>query len=101
MLVKYNDLRQGKPVTALFASPKKPEETILVNWNYAVKGQYRFILYRAVNGSPFTSYKTLDGKTTIFNDTNVRENSRYEYSVGVVFSDGRKAPFGKVVEAVF
>ena len=101
VVVKYNDLRQGKPVTALFASPKKPEETILVNWNYAVRGQYRFILYRAVNGSPFTSYKTLEGTTTTFNDTNVREGSRYEYSVGVVFSDGRKAPFGKVVEAVY
>lgn len=99
--VKYNDLRQGRAVTALFASPKKTDETILVNWSYPVKGEYRFILYRAVNGSAFTSYKSLDGKTTTFNDTNVREGSRYEYSVGVIFHDGRKAPFGKVVAAAY
>jgi len=96
--LKYVDLTQGQPVNNLFANADKEEKKIFVNWTYPVKGEYRFVLYRAVNGSSFTSYKTLRGSITTFNDTDVREGSTYEYSVGVIFKDGRKAPFGKVVK---
>ncbi|MEJ0029141.1 MAG: hypothetical protein WDO15_01650 [Bacteroidota bacterium] len=55
-----------------------------MNWNYPVKGEFRFILYRAVNGSAFDSYKSLSGNISTFSDKNVKKGSKYEYSVGVV-----------------
>ncbi|MFZ6009908.1 MAG: hypothetical protein ACOYXT_06115 [Bacteroidota bacterium] len=96
--LKYADFSKRQAVNNLFVQPNVKDKNIFVNWTYPVKGEYRFIVYRAVNGSGFTSYNTLSGNITSFKDVDVRKGSTYEYSVGVVYKDGKKAPFGKIVK---
>ena len=97
--VRYADFKSRQPVNTISAKPD--EKTIFVNWNYPVKGEYRFVLYRAVNGSSFDSYKSLEGHVTTFTDKDVKKGAKYEYSVGVIYKDGKKAPFGGIAKTVF
>ncbi len=99
--VRYVDLKSRLPVDNIFANVDSGKKIILVNWNYPYKGEYRFVLYRAVNGSAFNSYKTFQGSLSSFADPDVRPGSTYEYSLGVIFKDGRKAPFGKIAKTTF
>jgi hypothetical protein len=99
--MKYADFAARQAVNTISAQPNSDKNTIFVNWNYPVKGEYRFILYRAVNGSAFESYKSISGNITTFNDKEVKKGSQYEYSVGVIYKDGKKAPFGKVAKTVY
>ncbi len=97
--IKYADFKSRVAVNVISAKPD--DKSIFVNWNYPVKGDYRFVLYRAVNGSAFDSYKSLSGNITTFTDKEVKKGSRYEYSVGVIYKDGKKAPFGQIAKTVF
>lgn len=99
--IKYMDFAKREAVNNLQALPNSDSKNIMVSWNYPVKGEYRFIVYRAVNGSGFTSYKTFNGTISSFRDTEVRKGSAYEYAVGVIYKDGVKAPFGKIVKTQF
>jgi fibronectin type 3 domain-containing protein len=96
--IKFMDFSKREAVNNLQALPNTDSKDITVSWNYPVKGEYRFIIYRAVNGSGFTSYKTFGGTVNSFRDTEVKKGSAYEYSVGVIYKDGVKAPFGKIVK---
>lgn len=95
--VKFADIRSKQPVKNLFAK-FTDGKSIHVNWNYPVNGDYRFIVYRAVDGSGFMSYKSFDGKVTSFTDNDVKKGRSYEYSIGVIYKDGKKAPFGSIVK---
>lgn len=97
--IKYADFKSRVPVNVISAKPE--EKSIFVNWNYPVKGDYRFVLYRAVNGSAFDSYKSLSGNITTFTDKEVKKGGKYEYSVGVIYKDGKKAPFGSIAKTTF
>jgi hypothetical protein len=96
--IRWIDLKSKLPVENIFAKADPSQKKIVVEWNYPVKGEYRFIVYRAVNGSSFNSYRSIQGNLTSFSDSDVKSGNTYEYSVGVVFKDGRKAPFGKVIK---
>jgi fibronectin type 3 domain-containing protein len=97
--IRYTDFKSRQAVKTI--SAKANDKVIFVNWNYPVKGEFRFILYRAVNGSAFDSYKSLSGNINAFSDKDVRKGSKYEYSVGVVYKDGKKAPFGSIATTSF
>jgi hypothetical protein len=93
-------IKSKQPVTNLFAKSDAANKDILVSWNYPVIDDYRFIIYR-VNGAGFMSYKSIRGNVTSFKDSDVKKGASYEYSVGVIYKDGRKAPFGKIVKTSF
>jgi fibronectin type 3 domain-containing protein len=97
--IRYADFKSRVPVNTISAKPD--DKSIFVNWNYPVKGEYRFVLYRAVNGSAFDSYRSLEGSVTTFSDKDVKKGAKYEYSVGVIYKDGKKAPFGGIAKTVF
>ena len=97
--IRYTDFKSRQAVNTI--SAKADDKTIFVNWNYPVKGEFRFVLYRAVNGSAFDSYKSLSGNINTFSDKEVKKGYKYEYSVGVIYKDGKKAPFGTVAKTSF
>ncbi len=99
--LKYPDLKTYQAVTSIDAKSLIDEKSILVSWNYPVKGDYRFIIYRAVNGSAFSSYKSVSGSLSTFKDKELKKGSSYEYAVGVVFKNGKKAPYGKIAKTVY
>lgn len=99
--LKFPDLKNYQPVNVIAAKPVTNEKNILITWNYPVKGEYRFILYRAVNGSAFDSYKSLNSSVSVFKDEEVKTGNSYEYSIGVIFKNGKKSPYGKIVKTVF
>ena len=62
---------------------------------------FAFILYRAVDGRNFKSYKTFSPETKSFSDYFVKEGSRYEYTMKVQLKSGQITDFGEVVAVQF
>lgn len=86
-----------KPVVdSLTVTPAKDSTQITLDWDYTYDGDYRFVLYRAVNGSKFVSYESLGMDETQFNDSNVKSGNKYEYAIRVIYADGRKSGFGSI-----
>jgi len=98
MSLKYTGSLMSQAVTNIFASVTPNKKAILVSWNYPVQGNYRCVLYRAVNGSNFQTVETTDQKNTSFTDKNVKTGLIYEYQVRVFFTDGKKSALGKVIK---
>ncbi|HYG39734.1 MAG TPA: hypothetical protein VD908_13995 [Cytophagales bacterium] len=97
--LKYLDLKAKPLVNQVVAKPDMEKGLIKINWEYPVKGEYRFVIYRAVNGSNFVSYKSIDSGNLIFDDKDVRKGNTYEYTINVIFKDGRKSGFGGIAKA--
>jgi fibronectin type 3 domain-containing protein len=92
----------GNPITQavnnIFATATADKKGILVSWNYPVQGNYRFTVYRAINGGNFQTVETTEQKVTSFTDKNVQKGVIYEYQVRVFFKDGRKSALGKIIK---
>ncbi len=85
------------PVKNIFASLTSDQHGILVNWNYPVEGDYRYILYRAVNGSNFQTVASMEKPANSYTDRHLRKGSMYEYQVRAFYRNGKKSALGKVV----
>lgn len=90
------DFSEAPAVDSLLTSFDEENEVIILNWEYPYEGDYRFVLYRAMNGSKFISYKSLDQNVNSFTDYNIETNSTYEYTIRVIYSDGKKSAFGEI-----
>lgn len=98
MTLKFTGSLTTQSVINIFASVTPDKKGILVSWNYPVQGNYRFVVYRAVNGGNFLTVKTTEQKTAAFTDKNVKTGISYEYQVRAFFTDGKKSALGKVVK---
>lgn len=90
------DFSKKPPVDSLVTSIDKEEQAIILNWKYPYPGEYRFVIYRAVNGSDFVSYQSVDKTGERFIDHNVQLDNTYEYSIRVFYEDGKKSAFGRI-----
>ncbi len=95
--LKMRNKEVKKEVSAI--SVKKDEEKgfINVSWEYPTAQVHKFILYRAVNGKNFMTYKTLEPSVNSYEDNFVKAGSTYEYTVKVQFKNGVETGFGKIV----
>ena len=99
--LKYNDLSALPKVEKLDTKIDAEKGNIELKWDYPVQAPYRYVLYRAVNGSNFSSYKSLEAGTSSFTDGNVKKGTIYEYTINVVYPNGRKSGFGAIAKAQF
>lgn len=90
------DFSKKPAVDSLVTSIDKQEQSIILNWEYPYPGEYRFVIYRAVNGSDFVSYESVDKATKRFIDHNVQFDNTYEYTIRVFYGDGKKSAFGRI-----
>jgi len=101
MTLKFTGSLTAQSVNNLFASITPDKKNILISWNYPVQGNYRFVVYRAMNGGNFLTVQTAEQKNTSFTDKNVKKGISYEYQVRAFFTDGKKSAIGKVVKISF
>ncbi len=101
MMLKFTGSLLAESVNNLFATVTDDKKGILISWNYPVKGKYRFVLYRAIDGGNFQTVANAEQISPSFTDKNVRKGSTYEYQVRAFFTDGKKSALGKTVKIVF
>ena len=98
MSLRFTGRMVAESVNNLFANVTADKKGILVSWNYPVKGKYRFVVYRAIDGGDFQTVATIDQKTPAYTDKEIRKGKTYEYQVRAFFSDGKKSALGKTVK---
>ncbi len=90
----------GSPVMVavnnIFATLSDDQRGILVNWNYPVEGDYRYVVYRAVNGGNFQTIGSVDRPKNTYSDKNIHKGLMYEYQVRAFYKNGKKSALGKV-----
>jgi fibronectin type 3 domain-containing protein len=85
-------------VSNVFASITQDQRSILVNWNYPVEGNYRYVVYRAVNGGNFQTVASVEPPVNSYTDKRIRKGSVYEYQVRAFYHDGKKSALGGVAK---
>ena len=100
MTLKFTGNIIAMGVNNIFATPTPDKKGILVSWNYLVQGNFRYVIYRAINGGDFLTVSTTSQENSSFTDKNVRPGSTYEYQIQTFFKDGKKSAMGKIVKII-
>jgi fibronectin type 3 domain-containing protein len=88
-------------VTQLSLEKNSEEKFIAINWNYNDDNVYKYVIYRAVDGKNFMTYKHIEPSEKQCKDYMIKQGAKYEYTVKVKFKDGRESGFGKIVAMEF
>jgi uncharacterized protein len=82
-------------VKKLDALVDRTARSITLNWIQAVDTKIirRFELFRAQDKQPMSLYKQLDIRDLTFIDTDLQVNSRYQYAIRVVYTNGKYSDF--------
>lgn len=86
-----------KAVTELAINKNKEKNFIFLTWDFPATDVHKFMLYRAVEGKDFMSYKALDPDVNSYQDYFIKPGLQYEYTIKVQYKDGRTSDFGKIV----
>lgn len=98
--VKSIDLEQKASIDDLSAFVNAEDRLIELKWSYDVHEKLkRFIVYRAVDGASFVTYKSLSPEDNTFQDKMIRPESKYEYTIRAVYDTGKQTPFSNIVSA--
>jgi hypothetical protein len=98
--IKAIDTKPKSAVTDLSASTNATDNSVFLKWSYSqTEPVKRFILYRAVEGATFVTYKSLPGSEHSFSDHTIRKGMTYEYAIKAVYNSGKQTPFGNIVSA--
>ncbi|MDH5398002.1 MAG: hypothetical protein OEX02_07640 [Cyclobacteriaceae bacterium] len=99
--VKMADFSKVPKVMDLYGQVDKENRVIQLRWNYTNAEAHRFVLYRAVNGGNFQSYKSIESNTSEFNDKSVKVEYTYKYALKVHQKNGKTSKFGNIVDLEF
>lgn len=82
-------------VKKLDALVDRTARSITLNWIQAADTKIirRFELFRAQDKQPMSLYKQLDTRDVTFIDTDLQVNSRYQYAIRVVYTNGKYSDF--------
>jgi len=88
-----------KPVVDAFnAKVGKDNSTVELSWDYANKGDYNFIIYRATNGSKLQMHASVKGNKNKYSDNAVFQKGKYSYAIKVVYANGDKSSLSETME---
>jgi len=95
------DLQPKEAIQDLTLNMNKDGSSLSLKWTFHEPDQLkRYILFRAVAGASFVSYKSLPAKDTSFEDHMIRKGVQYEYCIKAVFNNGRQTPFSNIVSTL-
>ena len=90
-----------RPGIQNFLVIKSPDgKSLQLKWNYQEKGNYWFVIYRAVNRGENITLNNIKEDQHSFTDTDVK-NGIYQYSIKVVYNDGGESKIIKSEEINF
>ncbi len=83
-------------INNIFASLGTDRQSIFVSWNYPVEDDYRYVVYRAIDGGNFQTIASVQRPNNSYTDKKIRKGSEYEYQVRAFYKNGKKSGLGKV-----
>ena len=86
------DFSKVTGVKYLEAFLNKEKNNVRLDWSYPKEGDFKFALYRAIDGGGFNMYKSFEGHIRSFSE-NVKTDHIYEYTIKVVYPSGKKSGF--------
>lgn len=101
MTLKMRNKENLELVTELSLEKNSEEKFIAINWAYNDENVHKYVVYRAVDGKNFTTYKHFEPSEKQCKDYMIKAGANYEYTVKVKFKDGRESGFGKIVAMKF
>ncbi|MCA0235182.1 MAG: hypothetical protein LCH81_02225 [Bacteroidetes bacterium] len=94
--LKIPDFRL-KPAVQNLTAQLDDQKKVLIRWRYPYTGNYRLVLYKAVEGGQFVTCSAFQaGHASEFVDTDVRTGRQYEYTFKVIYEDGKESAFSPV-----
>ncbi|MCK5101644.1 MAG: hypothetical protein KAR17_02475, partial [Cyclobacteriaceae bacterium] len=92
--------RPKSSINNLSLTKNNDNHYVLLNWSYPQSEEVkRYVLYRAVEGTSFVSYKSIPVGENSFKDYRIRKGIKYEYTIKVVYNTGKQTPFSNIVSA--
>ncbi|MEZ4828389.1 MAG: hypothetical protein R3C61_19175 [Bacteroidia bacterium] len=98
LFLKAVDFSLKPPVKALHANLNSREKQVEITWQYPYSGQFRYTVYRAVNGGNFVSLGNNKSEIKTFTDRQIRAGHTYEYAVKVIYANGSTSGFSPQVK---
>jgi fibronectin type 3 domain-containing protein len=88
-------------IDKLFTEIDREKRNIQLAWKKPEGTVYRYLIYRANGEAGLTLYKSIPGVSEIFTDTELKVNTRYQYSIKVVYANGSQSVFCKPIAIDF
>ncbi|MEO8474423.1 MAG: hypothetical protein ABI477_19630 [Chryseolinea sp.] len=95
--VRVYDSGVRKKIEGFSANKSADGKAIVLSWNYKVKDEFRFVVYRSFNKGDLLTYKSVAASDASFSDKNV-QTGEYEYAIKAVYQDGGESPLSKPVK---
>jgi uncharacterized protein len=99
--VKMPDFSKKPVVKDIVAKMSDDQKSINISWKYPHQGNFYYVLYKAINGSNFTTYKKLLSSQSEFTDDRIEKGEQYEYTLKVVYGDGKESAFSPYASVKF
>jgi uncharacterized protein len=90
-----------KGIEKIFSEVNRENKNIQLAWKKPEGTIYRYLIYRANGAAGLTLYKSIPGASEIFTDAELKVNTRYQYSIKVVYADGSQSGFSKPIAIDF
>lgn len=95
--VKMPDLRL-KPAVQNVVAQVNNNKNVVIRWKYPFSEQYKMVIYKADQGSNFTSCSSFPSgnRTAEYIDADVKVGHEYEYTLKVFYADGKESGFSPI-----
>ena len=100
LFLKAVDFSLKPPVRNVQAILNLQEKQIDIQWEYPYDGQFRYAVYRAVNGGNFMSMTHVVNGELAISDRQIRPGQSYEYAIRVIYSNGKQSGYSPPVKVV-
>lgn len=84
-----------KPIPPAILSCTLQEEKIHLAWEQPEPGTKSIIVYRSINGGPFTTLVILHDELT-YTDKTIQKNTTYAYKIKSTWQDGQRSGFSEL-----
>ena len=98
--VKVYDSGVRPPVRDFIVIKNPDGKELQLSWKYSEKGDFRFVIYRSMDGKDLMTYKSLLSDKLSFIDSNLIKGT-YQYSIKVVYKDGGESEAVKSIPVSF
>ena len=89
---------KASAISSLKAKKDYEEKNIVLTWENTNSGVHSYRIYRAKGEEPLTLYKVVQNKALLFNDGDVKKNTKYYYRVQVALENGTLSEFSKEIK---
>jgi hypothetical protein len=79
----------------------RTNQHIQLQWEYALSGVQKFIIYRNKAGGAFTTLCTISANEKRYIDKEININNTYGYKIKAIFQDGKHSQISAVKEVIY